>query len=185
MWDPEGYGGMPVRINRFPVKSVIPPGTYVILAPNQHTNNSEIINLPGCSNPNEFKARIILAPWNYRKKWLCQCAPRCSTSRCRPPCDYYNAETTFRYFSNQGFKFILNCAANWKHNDPIGKEQIQAIRRDVSASLSFKKNCLGYWAFAHPDNKKPYDWDTTKTIFNQANSYKIYELLRKITLEMQ
>jgi hypothetical protein len=182
MWDPCANGGCLLKATNFQLNKSKskwdPANTTICFAPDVAGATDEIVDLPGLSAFDAAKVRqkVVLAPWCYSDAW-CWNTPRCIK---------YDANKTFKYFTDHGFKFIYVSASNDAADHPTTQENLDAIHSYVSSSMGYRNNCIGYnaaiWTGGAPITG---DWDDTKGMYSQTRNFDIIEYLYKMNFGPQ
>jgi hypothetical protein len=148
MFDPEANGGQPwkMKVKGYfklndarvypPVYSTLP--TLAVRYVDEEINiSSGFLSLPGLSTAEKqaVKSKVIFMPWSYLTKWYGRSSG-------------YNANNTFKYFSDNGCQFIYTSA--YSPTDTPGVFNIYegniAMKRYQAASLNYRSNCRGYYS---------------------------------------
>ncbi len=168
MFDPQTHGKW--KFNTYL------PGVKVKL---YSESGSGVLDLPGLSSyeKNLVKSNLILSPWWYVQNFY----------QNQPP---YNADSTFRYFTEKGYKIIFLSSFHVSKGAKIPKtESISMLNEYSSKAKKTQYNVIGssvdYW----PCSRETVDencrcgtlkaikfWDTTiKGVYEQPVEYSIIE----------
>ena len=185
MWDPEANGGCRFKVSYFPHSSkplFDSKATTICLAPNDENDTNEIIDLPGCVNPDNIKKKIVLAPWCYSLNW------KFNGSNPHPP---YKPRNTFTYFASSGFDFIYTSTLNTSADSPITREKKEAVYAYASASRKLpdnqKQHFFGYIAASWTNHLKTPSgaWVNSKDMYKQTKNFEIIEFLPIIYINLK
>jgi hypothetical protein len=146
MWDPQANGGNE--------KDTYQSGIRIKLVPTNSVGQG-IASLPGLNGTEQGVVRgsLVLAPWNYYRVWPWNKDPDNT--------DAYDADKTLAYMAGSGFSLLYWGTVAFG-NDPLdngGFIVTNAIRNNVSASLSHQSKVLGYiagyWGVSPPEAGQP------------------------------
>lgn len=172
MWDPETNGAIPFKISSLEKAGIVPAGTRITLAPNNASDSQEIVDLPGCSDVDRFRKKVILSTWCYEERW--------NKSNPHPP---VVPENTFQYFAENNLKFMFTSSSNYFADDPILPRHVTMIHKYVDATKIYRGGLLqGYIGAAWTNHAAAHtgEWDKTKSIDKQSRNFAIIEMLRDI-----
>ena len=128
-----------------------------------------IADLPGLSQDQKrvFRESVVLRPWCYYDSWPFGGNQDGEST--------YNAEKTFRYFTEHGLRFVYTSVHFEKPTDAdYTQGEERAMKKFVKASRLFRDNCYGY--AAAPWEARWEDPPATLRIFDTLEElYKLNE----------